>query len=128
MRSCSGSRTCPTRKTPDGADERDNVEIRRWGTPPAFDFPPRDHVDVGEGLGLLDFEAAAKLAGTRFSTLYGPLARLHRALIQFMLDMHTREHGYREVYVPYIVNADSLYGTGQLPKFLDDQFRHRGRR
>jgi seryl-tRNA synthetase len=116
----------PDPKTPDGADERDNVEIRRWGTPPAFDFPPRDHVDVGEGLGLLDFEAAAKLAGSRFSTLYGPLARLHRALIQFMLDVHTSEHGYREVYVPYLVNADALVGTGQLPKFEHDLFAIRG--
>ncbi len=116
----------PDPKTPDGADERDNVEIRRWGTPPAFDFPPRDHVDVGEGLGLLDFEAAAKLAGSRFSTLYGPLARLHRALIQFMLDLHTGEHGYREVYVPYLVNADALVGTGQLPKFEHDLFAIRG--
>ncbi len=116
----------PDVDVPDGKDEHDNVEIRRRGTPPAFDFTPRDHVDVGEGLGLLDFEAAAKLAGARFTTLYGPLARLHRALIQFMLDLHTGEHGYREVYVPYLVNAEALVGTGQLPKFEHDLFAIRG--
>ncbi len=116
----------PDDSVPDGADETANVEIRRVGTPPAFDFTPRDHVDVGEGLGLLDFEAAAKLAGARFSTLAGPLARLHRALIQFMLDLHTGEHGYREVYVPYLVNAEALVGTGQLPKFEHDLFAIRG--
>ena len=113
----------PHDSVPDGADERDNREVRRWGEPPAFTFEPRDHVDVGERLGLLDFEAAAKITGARFMTLAGPLARLHRALIQFMLDLHTNEHGYREVYVPYLVNADSLTGTGQLPKFEQDLFK-----
>ncbi len=116
----------PDDSVPEGADEGANVEIRRVGTPPAFDFTPRDHVDVGEGLGLLDFEAATKLAGARFATLAGPLARLHRALTQFMLDLHTGEHGYREVYVPYLVNADALVGTGQLPKFEHDLFAIRG--
>jgi len=108
--------------TPDGKSEQDNVEVRRWGTPRAFDFPVRDHVDVGEGLGLLDFATAAKLAGSRFSFLRGSLARLHRALAQFMLDVHTREHGYTECYTPYIVNADTLVGTTQLPKFEADMF------
>lgn len=107
---------------PDGRDENDNVEIRRWGTPREFDFTPRDHVDVGESLGQLDFEVAAKITGSRFLVLKGRLARLHRALIQFMLDVHTSDHGYQEVYVPYIVNADSLRGTGQLPKFSEDLF------
>ena len=108
---------------PDGADESDNVELRRWGEPPAFDFTPRDHVDLGEALDGLDFEAAARIAGSRFAVMRGAVARLHRALIQFMLDLHTGEHGYREVYVPYLVNADSLYGTGQLPKFEADLFK-----
>jgi seryl-tRNA synthetase len=116
----------PDASVPDGAEATANVEVRRGGTPPAFDFPPRDHVDVGEGLGMIDFEAAAKLAGARFTTLSGPLARLHRALIQFMLDLHSGEHGYREVYVPYLVNADALVGTGQLPKFEHDLFAIRG--
>ena len=107
---------------PDGRDENDNVEIRRWGTPREFDFTPKDHVDVGESLGQLDFEAAAKITGSRFLVLKGRLARLHRALIQFMLDTHTADHGYQEVYMPYIVNADSLRGTGQLPKFSEDLF------
>jgi seryl-tRNA synthetase len=113
----------PHASVPDGRDERDNVEVRRWGEPPAFDFNPCDHVDIGGKLGLLDFESAAKITGSRFATLAGPLARLHRALIQFMLDLHTAEHGYREVYVPYLVNADSLTGTGQLPKFEQDLFK-----
>ncbi len=113
----------PDAQTPDGRDENDNVELRRWGTPREFDFEPRDHVDVGEALGQLDFETAAKITGSRFTVMYAGIARLHRALIQFMLDLHTREHGYTETYVPYIVNADSLYGTGQLPKFEDDLFR-----
>ncbi len=108
---------------PDGADESDNVEIRRWGEPPAFDFPARDHVELGEALGGLDFEAAARIAGARFAVMRGAVARLHRALIQFMLDVHIGEHGYREVYVPYLVNAASLYGTGQLPKFEADLFK-----
>ncbi len=112
----------PHESVPDGDDEADNVELRRWGAPPDFDFTPRDHVALGEALGLMDFDAAAKITGARFVTLAGPLARLHRALIQFMLDLHTGEHGYEEVYVPYIVNADSLLGTGQLPKFAQDLF------
>src|SRR5690606_9927788 len=111
---------------PDGADENDNREVRRWGEPRQFDFTPRDHVDLGQASGLLDFETAAKLAGSRFAVLSGPLARLHRALIHFMLDTHTSEHGYTELYMPYIVNADSLRGTGQLPKFEADLFKLRG--
>jgi seryl-tRNA synthetase len=111
---------------PEGRGEQDNPEIRRWGEPVALDFELRDHVDLGEALGQLDFQAAAKLSGSRFSVMQGPLARLHRALIQFMLDTHTGEHGYREVYVPYLVNADSLRGTGQLPKFEEDLFATRG--
>lgn len=107
---------------PDGRDEADNVELRRWGTPPVFEFEPRDHVDLGAGIDMLDFETAAKITGSRFALMRGPLARLHRALIQFMLDLHTGEHGYQEVYVPYLVNADSLRGTGQLPKFAEDLF------
>ncbi len=107
---------------PDGADERSNVEVRRWGEPPAFDFEPQDHVALGEARGLMDFESASKLAGSRFVVLRGALARLHRALGQFMLDVHTREHGYTEAYVPYIVHERSLLGTGQLPKFGEDLF------
>ena len=105
-----------------GLDETANVEVSRWGTPRNFDFPVRDHVDIGEGLGQLDFEAAVKITGSRFSVMKGGLARLHRALAQFMLDVHTSEHGYTEVYVPYLVNADSMRGTGQLPKFEEDLF------
>ena len=116
----------PHPSVPEGRGEEDNPEIRRWGEPPTFDFEVRDHVDLGERLGQLDFEAAAKLTGSRFSVMNGALARLHRSLIQFMLDTHTREHGYREVYVPYLVNADSLRGTGQLPKFEADLFRTTG--
>lgn len=108
---------------PDGKDENDNVEIRRFGDVPQFDFAVRDHVEIGERLGQLDFETAAKLTGSRFAVMSDRIARLHRALIQFMLDLHTREHGYTETYVPYIVNADSLRGTGQLPKFEEDLFR-----
>ncbi|BBL70846.1 serine--tRNA ligase [Methylogaea oryzae] len=108
---------------PDGRSEDDNVEIKRWGEPTSFDFEPKDHVALGEGLGLMDFEAAAKLTGSRFVTLQGPLARLQRALTQFMLDLHTGEHGYSEMYVPFMVNADSLRGTGQLPKFEEDLFK-----
>jgi seryl-tRNA synthetase len=111
---------------PDGADEAANVEVRRWGDIPGFDFPPLDHVDLGEGLGLLDMPAAAKLTGARFTVLRGDLARVHRALTQFMLDLHGNEHGYQELYVPYIVNRDSLFGTGQLPKFGDDLFGLQG--
>ena len=108
--------------TPVGASPEDNVEIRRWGTPRAFDFPIKDHTDIGEALGLLDFATAAKLSGARFSFLRGGLAHLHRALAQFMLDTQTREHGYTECYTPYIVNADTLVGTTQLPKFEADMF------
>ncbi len=113
----------PHDSVPDGQGEDDNPVIRAWGELPTFDFEPKDHVDLGEALGLLDFEAAARLTGSRFCVMQGPLARLHRALIQFMLDTHTQQHGYREVYVPYLVNADSLRGTGQLPKFEADLFR-----
>jgi seryl-tRNA synthetase len=116
----------PDAAVPDGASEDENVEISRWGEPPAFDFEARDHVDLGESLGLLDTEAATKITGSRFVVMHGELARVHRALVQFMLDLHTREHGYRELYVPYIVNADSLRGTGQLPKFAEDLFRLEG--
>ncbi len=112
----------PHDSVPVGNSEDDNVEVRRWGMPPVFDFTPRDHVDLGEALGGLDFETATKIAGARFSLLRGPLAALQRALTQFMLDLHTRQHGYTEVYVPYLVNADSLVGTGQLPKFEEDLF------
>jgi seryl-tRNA synthetase len=108
--------------TPTGRSGDDNVEIARWGTPRSFDFPVRDHTDVGEALGLLDFTTAAKLSGARFTFLRGDLARLHRALAQFMLDVHTREHGYTECYTPYIVNAETLLGTTQLPKFEADMF------
>ena len=116
----------PHGSVPDGRDEHDNREERRWGEPPRFDFTPKDHVDLGAALGLMDFEVAAKLTGTRFVVMAGPLARLHRALTQFMLDTHTREHGYTEAYVPYLVNADSLRGTGQLPKFEAELFRLAG--
>ncbi len=108
---------------PDGADENANVELRRWGTPAAFDFEPKDHVDLGLPNGWMDFDAGAKLTGSRFVVLRGAMARMHRALIQFMLDTHTQEHGYSEVYTPYMVNADSLRGTGQLPKFEADLFK-----
>jgi len=108
---------------PTGADEDDNVELKRWGTPRVFDFEVKDHVDLGFGVGKgLDFESGAKLAGTRFAVMRGNIAKLHRALAQFMLDVHTEEHGYQEMYVPYLVNAASLYGTGQLPKFGEDLF------
>lgn len=113
----------PHESVPVGDDEHGNVEIKRWGTPPAFDFTVRDHVDIGEGLGQLDFATAAKISGARFSLMKGGLARLHRALAQFMLDVHTGEHGYTEVYAPYLVNADSLFGTAQLPKFEEDLFK-----
>ncbi|HEY5682986.1 MAG TPA: serine--tRNA ligase [Sulfuricaulis sp.] len=112
----------PHASVPDGKDENDNQEIRRWGQPRKFDFIPKDHVDLGAALGMMDFESAAKIAGARFVVMNGALARLHRALIQFMLDLHTREHGYAETYVPYLVNAESLRGTGQLPKFEEDLF------
>lgn len=108
---------------PDGKDENSNVEVRRWGTPTEFDFEPKDHVDLGLPNGWMDFDAGAKLTGSRFVVLRGAMARMHRALIQFMLDTHTGEHGYSEVYTPYMVNADSLRGTGQLPKFEADLFK-----
>ena len=112
----------PHETTPTGKSENDNVEVRRVGTPRSFDFPVKDHVDVGESLGMLDFATASKISGARFSLMRGQLARLHRVLAQFMLDVHTQEHGYTEVYVPYLVNADSMRGTGQLPKFEAEQF------
>src|SRR5690349_4539629 len=111
----------PHPSVPVGADESATVEVRRWGTPRTFAFAPRDHVDVGAPLGL-DFETGAKLSGARFSFLRGPIARLHRALAQFMLDLQTGAHGYTECYTPYIVNREVLEGTGQLPKFKDDMF------
>lgn len=113
----------PAYEVPEGKSEEDNVEIRRWGTPREFDFPVLDHVDLGEGLGGLDFDTASKITGSRFAVLRGGIARLHRALAQFMLDTHINEHGYEEVNVPFIVNADSLFGTGQLPKFEEDLFK-----
>ena len=113
----------PHESVPVGNDETDNVEVKRWGTPRTFDFPVKDHVDLGEALGQLDFATAAKISGSRFSLMKGGVARLHRALAQFMLDTHTDEHGYTEVYVPYLVNAASMYGTGQLPKFEEDLFK-----
>ncbi|MDX1694254.1 MAG: serine--tRNA ligase [Ketobacteraceae bacterium] len=117
----------PHESVPAGASEDDNVEVRTWGEPTTFDFEARDHVDLGEPLGL-DFENAAKITGARFAVMKGPLARLHRALIQFMLNTHTGEHGYQEVYVPYMVNSDSLLGTGQLPKFEEDLYKVPGER
>ncbi len=108
---------------PDGDDENDNTEVRRWGEPPSFDFEPRDHIELGEALGLLDFETASRISGARFAVMRGGLARLQRALIQFMLDTHTQEHGYVEAYVPYLVQGHALVGTGQLPKFEEDLFR-----
>lgn len=116
----------PHASVPAGASEDENVEVRRWGTPRDFDFEPKDHVDVGEGLGGLDFETAAKITGARFVVMSGPLARMHRALIQFMLDTHTAFNGYKEVYVPYMVNEDSLRGTGQLPKFGQELYKLQG--
>jgi len=112
----------PHDSVPDGRSEEDNVEVRRWGEPTSFNFDVRDHVDIGESLGGMDFETATKITGSRFVVMNGALARMHRALIQFMLDLHTTEHGYTETYVPYIVNRDSLQGTGQLPKFAEDLF------
>lgn len=112
----------PHESVPQGKSEADNVEIRKVGTPPKFDFEIKDHVSVGETMGL-DFETATKISGSRFSLLKGPLARMHRALAQYMLDIHTDQHGYTETYVPYIVNAESMRGTGQLPKFEEDLFK-----
>ena len=116
----------PHPTVPQGVDEGDNREERQWGEIPVFDFELKDHVDLGVARGWMDFEAAAKITGSRFITLHGGLARLHRALAQFMLDTHITDHGYTETYVPYMVNADSLYGTGQLPKFGDDLFHISG--
>ena len=113
----------PADEVPEGASEDDNVEVARWGEPRQVEFEVQDHVAIGEALGEMDFETAGKITGSRFNVMYGTLARMHRALIQFMLDLHTGEHGYSEIYVPYIVNRDSLRGTGQLPKFEDDLFR-----
>ncbi|MCC4272885.1 serine--tRNA ligase [Marinomonas communis] len=113
----------PHESVPAGTSEDDNVEIRRWGEPRTFDFEVKDHVDVGAALGMLDFEMAAKITGSRFAVMRSDLARLHRALIQFMLNTHIEEHGYSEIYVPYLVNAASLRGTGQLPKFEQDLFK-----
>ncbi len=115
----------PAPDVPEGAGEDDNLPVAVWGEPARFDFPVKDHVELGEGLGLLDFDAAGRITGSRFTVMYGELARLHRALIQFMLNLHTHDHGYREIYVPYIVNRDSLRGTGQLPKFEEDLFKLR---
>ncbi|MBK6981125.1 MAG: serine--tRNA ligase [Betaproteobacteria bacterium] len=123
-------RTIPNIPRPEVAQGRssdDNVEVRRWGTPRVFDFPVKDHVDVGEGLGMLDFDTAAKLSGARFSVLRGALARLHRALAQFMLDIHTQEHGYTEVYVPYMVTGECADGVSSLAKFREDLFKLEGR-
>lgn len=113
----------PADDVPVGESEEDNVEVRKWGMPREFDFEIKDHTDIGEDLGMLDFEAAAKLTGSRFNVLKGQLAQMHRALIQFMLTTHTTEYGYTEMYLPYIVNSDSLQGTGQLPKFEEDLFK-----
>jgi len=112
----------PHPSVPTGRSAEDNIEIRRIGAQRAFDFPVKDHVDLGAGLAMLDFERASKIAGARFSLMTGPLARLHRAIAQLMLDVHAREHGYTEVYAPYLVNAASMRGTGQLPKFEEDSF------
>jgi len=109
-----------------GSDESDNTEVLVWGDVPEYDFEPRDHVDLGSGLGLLDFDAASRISGSRFVVMRGKLARLHRALIQFMLDVHSGEHGYEEVYVPFLVQSDALIGTGQLPNFEDDLFKTAG--
>ncbi|SMF31562.1 seryl-tRNA synthetase [Alteromonadaceae bacterium Bs31] len=113
----------PADEVPEGKSEEDNVEVSKWGEPRSFDFEIKDHVDVGAALGGLDFDTASKLTGSRFAVMTGSVARLHRALIQFMLNTHTGEHGYSEIYVPYIVNKDSLFGTGQLPKFEEDLFK-----
>ena len=118
-----GMPNLPDETVPEGNSDEDNVEIRRWGDIPVFDFEPKDHVDLSAKSGLMDFESAAKVTGSRFVALRGPIARLQRALTQFMLDVHTGEHGYEEIYVPFIVNEDSMFGTGQLPKFGEDSFK-----
>ncbi|MDN7132695.1 serine--tRNA ligase [Halomonas sp. MC140] len=119
----SGIPNLPHDSVPEGKNEDDNVELHRWGTPREFDFTVLDHVDLGKQSGYLDFELAAKITGARFAVMRGPIARLHRALAQFMLDTQTEQHGYEECYVPYMVNRDSLMGTGQLPKFGEDLFK-----
>ncbi len=116
----------PDDSVPIGADEKDNVEVLKWGTPRSFDFPIKDHTDIGESMGGLNFAKATEITGSRFSVLKGSLARLQRALAQFMVDFHTEQHGYTEVYVPLLVNAESLKGTGQLPKFEEDLFKLEG--
>lgn len=116
----------PADEVPEGKDENDNVEIKKWGKIPQFDFSAKDHVDLGEGLKAMDFATAAKVSGSRFVILNNKIAKLQRALAQFMLDTQTIEHGYTETYVPYLVNKDSLFGTGQLPKFAEDQFNLQG--
>ena len=113
----------PHNSVPAGIDESDNIEVRRWGTPKEFTFTVKDHVDLGAGIGQLDFNRASKITGSRFSLMRGPLAGLHRALTQFMIGTHINDHGYEEVYVPYAVNKESLFGTGQLPKFEEDLFK-----
>ena len=120
----------PQEAVPEGNDEEDNVEVRTWGEPRVLDFEARDHVDIGEGLtsGALDFDSASKLSGARFAVMSGAVARLHRALVDFMLDIHSSEHGYEEVYVPYLVGPEALRGTGQLPKFAEDLFKMEGER
>ncbi|MDO6565243.1 serine--tRNA ligase [Amphritea sp. 1_MG-2023] len=123
-----GMPNIPHESVPAGVTEDDNIEIRKWGEPTQLDFAAKDHVDLGEQHGGLDFSTAAKITGARFAVLRGGIARMHRALIQFMLDTHTAEHGYEETYVPYLVNADSLRGTGQLPKFEEDLFKVPGER
>lgn len=121
-----GTPNIPDDQVPAGASEEDNLEVLRWGSPRAFDFEPRDHVDIGERKGRLDSEVAGKITGSRFAVMYAEIARMHRALTQFMLDVHTGQHGYTEVYVPYLVNAASLTGTGNLPKFEEDLFKVAG--
>jgi len=118
-----GMPNLPDAEVPEGESEDDNVEVRKWGEPKTFSFTAKDHIELGEKAKLMDFETASKLTGSRFVVLRGQLARLHRALAQFMLDTHTLENGYEETYLPYIVNSDSLYGTGQLPKFEEDLFK-----
>ena len=121
-----GTPNIPADAVPDGASEDDNQEVGRWGEPKSYDFAVKDHVSLGEELGEMDFETARKITGSRFNVMYGNIARMHRALIQFMLNQHIEEHGYSEIYVPYIVNSDSLRGTGNLPKFEEDLFKLEG--
>ena len=118
-----GTPNIPDDRVPAGASEEDNLEVLRWGSPRTFDFEPLDHVDIGERKGRLDSEVAGKITGSRFAVMYAEIARMHRALTQYMLDVHTGQHGYTEVYVPYLVNAASLTGTGNLPKFEEDLFK-----